>query len=358
MLRIPMKHLEAVKNVKTAADLRQHLQAALQVEHAGIPPYLTAMFSIRRGTNAEIQNILGGIVLDEMLHMAIVANVLNAVGGKPTLNSPEFVPEYPGRLPLDIQAHLEIGLKRLSMPLVRDVFMEIEEPEGPEDFPVRRSEAATVLPPFATIGQFYQAMIHKIRELGEGIFTGNPDRQFIDPVSFPERDLFAINGVESATRALRIIIDQGEGSPRQPISPDGEVAHYYRLAQIVHGRALVRTQDPPGYAYAGDQILLDSANIIDLVENSKASQYAVGSVARRKVDDFNRAYTEMLHMLHETFNGAAGRINDAIELMLRLTGLAREITEIDVGGGRRAAPSFEYVAELFSPPLHGPATRD
>lgn len=35
-----------------------------------------------------------------MLHFAILANVLNAIGGQPEFDKPEFVPIYPDTLPL------------------------------------------------------------------------------------------------------------------------------------------------------------------------------------------------------------------------------------------------------------------
>ena len=40
-----------------------------------------------------------GVVIEEMLHMTIAANVLNAVGGHPAIDRPDFVPNYPQDLP-------------------------------------------------------------------------------------------------------------------------------------------------------------------------------------------------------------------------------------------------------------------
>jgi hypothetical protein len=39
------------------------------------------------------------VVIEEMLHMTIAANVLNAVGGHPAIDRPDFVPNYPEDLP-------------------------------------------------------------------------------------------------------------------------------------------------------------------------------------------------------------------------------------------------------------------
>ena len=39
------------------------------------------------------------VAVEEMLHLTLAANVLNAVGGTPDLTAPGFVPEYPAYLP-------------------------------------------------------------------------------------------------------------------------------------------------------------------------------------------------------------------------------------------------------------------
>ena len=40
-------------HITTREQLHQYLYAAMQLEHATIPPYLTALYSIRPGTNAD-----------------------------------------------------------------------------------------------------------------------------------------------------------------------------------------------------------------------------------------------------------------------------------------------------------------
>ena len=112
----------------TLQQLRRDLQTALELEHSTIPPYLTALYSIKNGHNSKVSMLLKTIVVQEMLHMSLVANLLNAVGGKPVLTRPGFVPRYPTPLPSGIQQGLIVGLQNLSLPLIRDVFMRIEEP--------------------------------------------------------------------------------------------------------------------------------------------------------------------------------------------------------------------------------------
>ena len=61
--------------------------------------YLTSLFSIANGSDYAATTI-HSVVVEEMVHMTIAANVLNAVGGAPMIDSPAFIPTYPSLLPL------------------------------------------------------------------------------------------------------------------------------------------------------------------------------------------------------------------------------------------------------------------
>ena len=108
--------------------LRQDLQIALQLEHSTIPPYLTALASIKNSYNSKIQRVMKTIIIQEMMHMALVANILNAVGGKPSLYSKNFIPHYPSRLPGGVQPDLVVPIEKMSLGLIRNIFMKIEQP--------------------------------------------------------------------------------------------------------------------------------------------------------------------------------------------------------------------------------------
>src|SRR5271165_3456992 len=127
MIKIDPKFVAAVRSAKSAPDLWVHLQNAIELEHSTIPPYITAMFSLKSGTNKSIANLIRSIVIQEMQHMTIAANILIAIGGKPEINEKGFIPEYPGSLPMNI-GDLRVGIEAFSIPLVRNVFMAIEEP--------------------------------------------------------------------------------------------------------------------------------------------------------------------------------------------------------------------------------------
>src|ERR1700759_4203727 len=79
--------------------VRAALQAAIEIEHAVIPPYLYALYSLVPGRNEAAAVILRSVVDEEMLHLALAANLLSAVGGRPVLDSPRLLPRYPGPLP-------------------------------------------------------------------------------------------------------------------------------------------------------------------------------------------------------------------------------------------------------------------
>ncbi len=78
-------------SIRTLDELKEFLHRAMQLEHATIPPYMTALYSIKPGSNQAATQILRVIVVEEMLHLTIAANILNAVGGTPDLASPGAV---------------------------------------------------------------------------------------------------------------------------------------------------------------------------------------------------------------------------------------------------------------------------
>ena len=116
------------KDEYSLEQLKKDLQTALQIEHATIPPYLTAMGTIKDIYNLEVQSVFKAILVQEMLHMALVANILNAVGGDPKLYFDGFIPHYPSHLPGGVQPDLAVPIEKCSLALIRNVFMKIEQP--------------------------------------------------------------------------------------------------------------------------------------------------------------------------------------------------------------------------------------
>jgi hypothetical protein len=349
MLRIRGEHVTAVAAAREAADLYQVLQAAIELEHATIPPYLTAAFSLKPGANDPARQIILSVANEEMLHMAIAANLLNAIGGRPEINKPGFIPLYPGKLPMLVDDGLAVGLRKATRNLISDTFMRIEEPEQEIDLtggPVPPSVAAAIGPGrFPTIGSFYATIKQKLQDLGDAAFHHPSSPQVVDNTWYPADQLFPITDVDSACRAIDVIVDQGEGTTTSPFeAPGGRPAHYYRFQQIVHGRLLVLDpRAPHGYAFAGASVALDPEGVWNLYPDPKVADYIPGSRARNLVERFNYSYTALLGALHRTFNDAPAALTAALGLMYELLLLAADVVSTPVGDtGMTATPSFEF----------------
>jgi Ferritin-like len=57
MLKLRPAIVHDIRAATTAVHLYQHLQAAIALEHATLPPYLTALYSIKPGYNQEASTI-------------------------------------------------------------------------------------------------------------------------------------------------------------------------------------------------------------------------------------------------------------------------------------------------------------
>ena len=85
--------------IATLESLREHLQWAIELEHFTLPPYLCALYSLDAARNPEASEVVASVLVEEMLHMTLAANLLNAVGGRPRLDTPQMLPVYPRCLP-------------------------------------------------------------------------------------------------------------------------------------------------------------------------------------------------------------------------------------------------------------------
>jgi rubrerythrin len=325
----------------TPDGLRSALQSAVELEHATIPTYLYALYSLAPGKNEEIRELIASVVIEEMSHMALACNILNAIGGSPVIDDPNFIPRYPGPLPGGVESQLVVPLERFSPRLVHHVFMEIEEPEEPLEFQV------TEVVPERTIGQFYTGINEQIQQLGDSIFTGNQDLQVTGV--FADLGLIAVHDADSAGDAITTIVEQGEGTPLSPLDPEHDPAHYYRFGEIFHGRKLIPNPEPPPhprpdqlYVYGGDPIPFDAGGVLPVPANPKLSDYPAGSQAHSACNAFNYTYTSVLKSLHDTFNGHPDRLPAAIGLMESLKIQALALMAIPLPQGGNAGPSFEY----------------
>jgi hypothetical protein len=320
------------------------LQSAIKLEHATIPVYLYALYSLDPTKNAAAWEIITSVVIEEMLHMTLACNLLNALGGNPEIDKPGFIPTYPGPLPGGVEGDLTVHLAPFSHDQLAD-FMKIEEPEDPLHFPVVEARA---LGPPQTIGQFYAEIKRQITALGDGAFTGPPSKQV-----GPDRlgGSIVVSDVATASQAIDTIVEQGEGTKESPLeaAKGKQVAHYYRFAEIYNGRRLIPNpaagpETPPDqrYLYGGDPIPIDASAIYPVPKDPKAETYPAGSGARHACDTFNYAYTSLLKSLHATFNGQPDELDTAIGLMMSLKQLAGDMMSGSNPAGTNVGPSFEY----------------
>src|SRR6476661_7371680 len=113
---------ELIANVRAGGvdEVRTALGQALMLEHATIPPYLYALYSLDPAKNGEIADLIQSVVVEEMLHMTLVCNILNALGGTPVLDQPSVIPAYPGPLPGGVEDRLTVDLAPFTISLVEN----------------------------------------------------------------------------------------------------------------------------------------------------------------------------------------------------------------------------------------------
>lgn len=333
--------------IVTLDDLREHLQWAIELEHSTLPPYLCALYSLDPERNRAAVEVVGSVFTEEMLHLALAANLLNAVGGRPRLDTPGMLPPHPRRLP-----HGDRSLELSLLPFGADalhMFLRIEQPAPPGG----KAEGDD----YQTIGQFYAAIEEGLRHLcarlGErDVFSGDPARQ-LTGVHFRHTGgrLIAVEDLGSALAALEEIVEQGEGTARGEVwdgdrdafHPDREeVAHYYRFQELRVGRRF-RRGDTPQTGPTGEAIAVDLAAVQPMRRNPRLAEHAPGSAIRTAQEEFNHTYSAVLNLLDQAFNGSPRLIAVAMGSMYTLRAQARALMRMPDGEGTTAGPTFDYV---------------
>lgn len=352
-----MSHSE----IETLSDLHAYLRVALQLEHATIPPYLTALYSIVPGTNSDAVHVLRVVAVEEMLHLTLVANVLNAVGGTPDLTEPDFVSSYPALLP-DGETDFQVHRERFS-PKCIATFLKIERPHEPpsEEKRLLRRQAPAgsrlgVAPraldfQFFSIGEFYQAiergLVRLHETMGEALFSGDPARQITPEYYFSGGgEVVPVTTLECARRALELIGGQGEGYGGGIYDDEKELSHYYRFQQLCKGR-FYQAGDQPDEP-TGPPVNVDWDASFPVKIDATLADYPEGSELRSAAEAFNRSYADFLARLTQAFNGQPSLLSDAIGDMFRLRNLFTQLVRNPIPGlpGTHAAPTFEMPASV------------
>lgn len=225
------------------------LAEAAEIEHCLMCSYLYAAFSLKQdaGEGLLVHELAAvkrwraeiiAIATEEMLHLALVNNLLIAVGSRPHYRHYNF-PATAGQFPADLAVALLpfdgatldhfIYVERPSRARERDGGS-IDKPAYSRD--LVRTDLVTDIPcDYDTVGQLYEAIAASVRylagELGEqGLFVGKVEAQLTEEDVFLPR-LCSIAGEADAMRALALIVEQGEGS-----ADSRETSHYARFSAI------------------------------------------------------------------------------------------------------------------------------
>ncbi|MER5262025.1 ferritin-like protein [Actinosynnema sp. NPDC002837] len=366
--------------IQTIEKLHEYLYKGLQLEHATLPPYLTALYSLHPGKNSDAWHVIRVVAVEEMLHLTLVANVMNAVGGTPDLTKRGFVPNYPTRLPSgpdDFEVHL-----RPFSPEALATFLRIEKPaqaasEEDRFVPVdwaalgltsngsapssdelaELEESGTVLglvpgdptQRFSSIGEFYEEIIRGInhledqaRKVGKTIFTGNPARQ-VTPEYFYSGggDVIKVTGRDTAVAALTLVAEQGEGLHGGIYDSEDEIAHYYRFQQLEKGQYYQKGDKPN--KPSGPTLNVDWTAVYPVKPDLKLKDLEGDPEILAAAKEFNESYATFLANVNLAYNGQPDLLLKAVWEMFRIRDSMNRLIRNPLTGhpGANAGPTFE-----------------
>jgi hypothetical protein len=316
-------------NEDKRSTLLARLQTAIELEWSTIPPYMVALLSMKLTANRQAANLIRGVMMEEMLHMALVANVLNAVGGTVHIG-PDNVPSYPLRL--FEGRDFPVDLAPFSAENVA-TFMKIEEPR-------------------TSVGEFYKSIVALLEELDAGgaLFTGDPGRQLYDDYYWGGGNhIVPVTDLDSSKKALAIVAGKGEGAgDHPPFTPDDPLgmAHYYRFAEI-HYQRLYLPADDPAKPPTGEALPVDYSAVHPIRINPRAADYPAGSKLAKLNDAFNSRYTMMLRQLLQALTGTPKVLYTAImNGMHGSTSTALDMMTTSIPSdpeGRNGCPTFDWL---------------
>jgi hypothetical protein len=334
------------------------LQTAIELELATIPPYLVALLSIRLPNNREPAELIRSVMIEEMLHLALVANVLNAVGGRPRLDK-DAIPRYPLQMKFEGKVFEDrqfwIDLAPFSKAAI-EIFMQIEKPQEPQRPAGLTDEIVMIDVPALTIGGFYAEIVKLLEEMEDEspgmVFVGKPELQIKKDYYWSGGgQIVAVHDLASAKEALDLVITQGEGAwssgqwrAAAEFSSPLQMGHYYRFSEIFYGHRY-KGSDDPSKPPTGDKINVDYKEVYPLKKNPRSADYKSSRELRELNDEFNQRYSDMLRQLQEAMNGSPKTLYTAImDSMHHLTPIAHKMmkTAIRPGQSTTGCPTFEW----------------
>jgi hypothetical protein len=299
--------------VERRKELTYLLCQAAELEHGVMCQYLYAAFSLRNepGTGLQPQQleaverwrrVLLAISGEEMLHWAMVQNLLTAVGSAPYVSRPHLPHQARGYPP-----GIQLRLLPFGQPALEH-FVYFERPEGVERADGRGFEPVGLPPPpmrpedivprgqdFFTQGHLYRSIEAGIGRLAsrlgeERLFIGPAFHQ-ADEATFRWPDLVPITDLEGASRAIERIVEQGEGA-----RGDWSTAHYGRFLAVLEEYLALRSADPdfrPAHPVV--------AAGMRAVEGIEPDVYITDADTGGCSDLFNSVYELLLQMISRYF---------------------------------------------------------
>lgn len=325
---------------ESIADVKALVQNAINLEFATLPPYLYAYFSILPDSNAPAAQRLHSIILEEMIHMCLACNIMNAIGGTPAM----VPPSYPGPLPGDVGGSLIVHLLPFSQAAMQQG-MAIEEPSDPVQ-PLAKGMLETT--PTITIGEYYARLDAALKALPASAWT--PNRNQLDDAQFFQGQIFAVNNYDDAHRAITNIVSEGEGTPvtpgnsGSPLDFENDLAHYYRFWEIERNQLLEKADNPVGYAWGGP-LGVDWSAVYPAIPDPENHDFSNDPPAAQAAQSAcNTAYTQMINALGSAFEGKTGALGVAVRAMfdLRMAAYAALNTPL-ANGSSVSGPAFKYL---------------
>ena len=338
---------------------------AAELEHGLMCQYLFAAFSLKQSQAEELtadeleavlrwRRAISHVATDEMLHLALVQNVLTAIGAAPHLSRPSLpapAHHYPAGVNLTLVPFGEAALRHFMF-LERPEGMELDGAEGidaPVGDAVPLMSEREIVPKgqdFATVGHLYRSIEHGIAHLAQkfgerNLFVGPPRAQATS-AHFHWPELVPVTDLASARQALDTILEQGEGARGH-----WEHAHFGQFVQILDEYRQLTTANPD---------FQPTRPVIFATVRTSEHNESVPRIGDRVTsgcgDLFNVSYEILLQILgrffaHTTETDAqlATLANSALKLMLRaIKPLGDLLTTLPVGpdyADRNAGPSFE-----------------
>lgn len=337
---------------------------AAEIEHAICCQYLFAAFSMKTDadeglTERQLQTVarwrrtILEIAAQEMLHMATVNNLLASLGAAPRVGRPNLPRQgrhYPPGVQFAFVPFGEAALRHFVY-LERPEGINLKDAEGFESLheaePLMNEEDIVPRPQdFSTVGHLYRSIEDGFRRLverhgEEWVFIGD-HRSQARPETFRWPDLIPVHDLDSALKALDVVVEQGEG-PRG----DWKDAHYGQLLVIL-GEYLTMKREDPSFEPARPVMAATCRHPVDARESPLIGDPITGAV----MDVFNVSYEVLLFLLaryfahgHETDEQLETLADVAVELMITvIQPIGETITKMPVGPeypGMTAGPSFE-----------------